>query len=228
MVWFTSSKVYIGLSNGSGGFSSIPGFSGFSGSVYGYDIADSNNDGHTDIIYPVALGAGSDGALQIMLGDGTGSFILYTLNKADYAASFTSFLNPMSAGIADIDNDGKNDLVFYNNTSDATKGLWVGLRSSAHGTNPVYSFTMLNSSTMSSSIAFSLRFGDYNADGKVDMLVAHQSGVLLFTGDGTGAFTQSTISSSGFTYKVFFIDMNNDGKPDIVANPGGSVKVYYQ
>ncbi|HCL56400.1 MAG TPA: hypothetical protein DHW82_05260 [Spirochaetia bacterium] len=228
VVWFTSDKIYVGISNGSGGFTAITPYTVVSGSIYGVDIADVNNNGNLDIVSSRSAAAGSDGTLVILINDGSGVFTSFNIVKSDYSSNFPVNFNPLGVVVEDFNNDGKNDLAFYNNTNESTKGLWIGLRTSENGVDPVYTFHMITNSYLSTSLSLSMNSKDWNGDGKKDLLIAHQNGLLLFTGDGTGSFTQTVISSSGFTYKAFFIDVNNDGKLDIAADSGGSLKVFYQ
>ena len=63
--------------------------------------------------------------------------------------------------------------------------------------------------------------GDFNSDGKLDVIVANQAGnVSMLLGTGTGSFLPQTTSPAGTQpYGVAVGEFNGDGKLDaIVAN----------
>jgi hypothetical protein len=74
---------------------------------------------------------------------------------------------------------------------------------------------------------YDVAVGDFNRDGKLDMVVADGSGGILYVllGNGDGTFQPPTpLSSGGFPWAVVVGDFNGDGKLDIAAanlnNPG--------
>jgi hypothetical protein len=79
-----------------------------------------------------------------------------------------------------------------------------------------------------------LAVGDFNGDGKEDLVVAEYGGtgksaVAILLGDGTGRFRVSATYPSGVeTTGVTVADFNGDGHDDIaVANNAGSVNVFF-
>src|SRR5258708_25493117 len=72
--------------------------------------------------------------------------------------------------------------------------------------------------------ALSVAVGDVNQDGKLDLVMANDSGVGVLLGNGDGTFQPAVTYSSGGTapYAVAVGDVNGDGKPDVVVtNPSG-------
>jgi hypothetical protein len=128
--------------------------------------------------------------------------------------------NPLALAVADVNRDGKLDLVVANNT-DGNVGVLLG-----NGTG-----SFLNQQTFASGpTPIALAVADVNGDGKPDLIVANYGSssvsVLLGNGDGTFQNPQSFATGNG-PIAVTTADANGDGKPDIVvANYfGGTVSV---
>ena len=138
--------------------------------------------------------------------------------------SFATGANPFSVTTADVNGDGKPDLivanfndntvsVLLNNTAPgATTSSFAAQQTFATGTNP-----------------YSVTVADVNGDGKPDLIVANVNAntisVLLNTtapGATTPSFAVQQIFATGTSpYSVTVADVNGDGMPDlIVANDG--------
>src|SRR5437868_6515297 len=66
----------------------------------------------------------------------------------------------------------------------------------------------------------SVAIGDFNGDGKPDLVVANSSAntVSLLLGTGTGSFGAKTDFTTGdYAYSVAIGDVNGDGKPDLAV-----------
>ena len=170
-------------------------------------LGDFNGDGNVDI----AGGAANTGSEQtaILLGNGNGTFQTAVLPPSlnGFQAQFT----------ADLNNDGRADLVSYS-----------GQAALGNGDD---TFTVLPSpgDYVTSAVA------DMNGDGKPDELVTiyesgsvypQGTGILLGNGDGTFGpvvnIPSLPISGGGFTSTIALIaDMNADGRPDIIFVPSG-------
>jgi hypothetical protein len=79
-----------------------------------------------------------------------------------------------------------------------------------------------------------LAVGDFNGDGKEDLVVVEyggtgESAIAILLGDGTGKFRQSSSYPSGVeTTGVAVADFNGDGNQDVaVANNAGNVMVFF-
>src|ERR1700720_239907 len=71
--------------------------------------------------------------------------------------------------------------------------------------------------------------GDFNADGKLDLVVAYGAGSLAFlSGDGAGGFKPKIDfgALSGGVQSLMTSDVNRDGKLDLVVESGAQIYVF--
>ena len=113
--------------------------------------------------------------------------------------------------VADVNGDGKPDLVVANRSSN-TVSVLLG---NGDGT-----FAAQQTFTTSVRDPYSVAVADINGDGKPDIVVANASSntvsVLLGNGDGTfGA--QQTFAVGGSPFTVAVADLNRDGRLDLVT-----------
>jgi Big-like domain-containing protein/VCBS repeat protein/FG-GAP repeat protein len=134
---------------------------------------------------------------------------------------------PLSVVAADVNGDGKPDLVVTNQCSindnlctKATAGVLLG---NGDGTfQPVQTYSSGSQNAVSVAVA------DVNADGKPDLLVANlcsacSSGeVSVLLGNGDGTFQSAVTYSSGAfgAWSIVVADVNKDGKPDLLVSSG--------
>ena len=183
-------------------------------------IGDVNNDGKMDIVVvraantPVASTATTIDT-SVLLGKGDGTFQA----SKDYVLLGYPHSDPLSATDAavyllDVNNDGKLDLV----------GDWGVALGNGDG-----SFKPPIPLPIGVNIVTGLVAGDFNRDGKVDLVVASfdqptQSQTLkTLIGDGKGSFTithTTSFSVAGFPQGEIFsmaaADLNGDGVPDLI------------
>lgn len=246
---FGSNGVYVSFGVGDGNFtalrlvttafgeaSSAGGWS--SNEKYPRLAADVNGDGRADII-----GFGNDG-VYVSLGRADGTFASPAL--ATSAFGYASSSGGWSSNdrypreIADVNNDGRADIIGFGNNAvyvsfgqvDGTfSALILGL--SQFGAAPA-------GGGWSSQTSFPRQLADVNGDHKIDLVGFGNDGVYIALGNGNGTF-QPSIFDIGFfgagtaaggwssqdQYPRFLADINHDGAADVVGFAGSGVYVAY-
>lgn len=187
-------------------FSSVTSYStGTSTSPYRTVVADVNGDGKLD-----ALVANSrSSTLGVLLGDGTGRFTL----QANSPSTGTGG-GPQSLAVADVNGDGKLDVLVANYQT-TTLGVLLGNGSGGFTLQAAMPRIGVSNPT-------SLVVADVNGDGKVDALATDSNGrgLSVILNNGNGSFTyQNTSPDTGgdVPYDVAVGDVNGDGKADALV-----------
>jgi hypothetical protein len=194
--------------NGSGGFqlSSSPA-TGADGGPVSLVAADINNDGKVDLICANVGSSGSGGrTLSVMTNNGSGGFKL--------ASTPGVGLSPGEVVAADINGDGKLELICQNN-SDKTQSILTN-----NGSGVFSLSATLNLSPIS--IGFSML--DINGDGRPDIITGSYSTNILtvFTNNGSGVFGFNTTLKIGFDFGgLTAADINGDGRLDLFCGISG-------
>jgi protein involved in polysaccharide export with SLBB domain len=187
----------------------------------GLRAADVNGDGHLDI---VAANASSElqGGIQVWLGTGQGT---WTMGSAPTVTGIY-----MDVAVADFNGDGRLDIAGAGWGEHGALRVWLG--------NPAGGWTAL--APVSRGNFYGLHVADINGDGRLDLTAGtYKEGVRLFVGDGQGGFTEEFISKNDSAHgapadagtrpalmtppaeasfwQALPVDVNGDGRPDIVA-----------
>ncbi|MDO7849286.1 FG-GAP-like repeat-containing protein [Hymenobacter sp. M29] len=175
--------------------------------------ADVNGDGRPDLITTNE----GDGTVSVRLASGAaGSF---SATKTDYASGSS----PRSAVVADVNADGRPDLVTVNNGSNTVS---VRLASGAAG-----SFDATKTDYATGAAPSGVSVVDANVDGRPDLVSANDGGstasVRLASGAaGSFSATKADFATDGGPTFVTLVDVSADGLLDLItSNYAGSVSV---
>jgi len=205
------------LGNGDGTFQPAQLYNTASWGPAALAIADVNGDGRPDVVVTHSNTGcwGQTASIDVFLGKGDG-----TLGPVKTYAS--GGCSAAAVTIADVNRDGKPDLVVLNNCSfDSCDGLVSVLLGNGNGT-----FEAAKNFPSGGMYASSIAVADVNEDGKLDAVVMNGCnqcaggsyvGVLLGNGDGTFQ-TAQIYSSGGYVgLGITVADINRDGHVDIAA-----------
>jgi hypothetical protein len=216
-------NVYTFLGKGTGAFTA--------GSAYSLEVyqgtslialGDFNVDGTLDLIQTSGFTTNT-----LSLGRGDGTF------KTAQLYLYPGNVNGQNLVVADFNGDGFPDVASQGPTS-GTIGVVLGSIHGALTAAPIYA----TASSCLNNQVYGVASGDVNGDGKVDMVATllgatvagcqnHTVAVML--GAGTGKFQAAKYYATGTTgqeYQVYLVDINGDGKLDIVtSNNDGTISV---
>jgi hypothetical protein len=180
-------------------------------------IGDVNSDGRNDLVFSgspvIVMLQGSDGRL------GTDTASLFAVN------AFTPMLGEVH--IADMNGDGRNDIVFQA----GNKSLGI-LRQTAPGvfagTPDIYPVV-----TSYFNSFYTFKVGDVDGDGKPDVVVADpgNSGYLnIFLQNNGGTLDAPQLVRVNFNYVtgISIADIDKDGLNDLVCETGVELQVFRQ
>jgi len=176
-------------------------------------VGDFDHSGHLGL----AVAEANNEAAVILLGNGDGTFL------SSSAAFAQSRGDPISGvGAADFNADGNLDIAFTSEAS-GVSSLVLGYGRGAFNAAGV----LQNVVGVTGEFASGLAVGDFNADGKLDVVMSSTgtavipaSGVVVSLGNGEGTFTPasgSPISLGKSLSAIVAGDFNGDGKLDIAV-----------
>ncbi len=240
---FEVDQVYALMGNGDGTFQGAP---ALPFSYTGTNLADLNGDGNLD-----AVGVNADSSFSTYLGDGKGNFTFkakIAVPPAAVGGQSVSIGEIDSLALADINGDGKPDLVFIGTTSAGSGGvpaIFYALGNGDGTFQPANYYlvpTLLpNADAEINKSISNIRLADFNNDGKQDLIYSFNdtdqqtqtayvgTAVQLSSGNVTYQSPQTLLYYSGSVAGgstvqqsspvVAIADINKDGKLDIVMMP---------
>jgi uncharacterized repeat protein (TIGR01451 family) len=175
-------------------------------------IGDVNGDGNADLLVADTSscdGDCGDGLVGVLLGNGDGTFKSSVVQDAGPGAA-------LSVAVADVNGDGKPDLVVANQAVSVLLGKGDGTFQS-----PV-NYSLVGAGPIEPN---SIVVADVNGDGKPDLLVSlYGASVDVLLGNGDGTFQTAMAYGPGCCGQgsVAVADINGDGKPDLIVTSGNS------
>jgi hypothetical protein len=212
------------LGNGNGTLQAAKSYSSGGVSAHSVAVADVNRDGKLDLVVTTGCsnqGICPTGGVGVLLGNGDGTF--QTAQVYNSGAPVAS-----SVAVADLNWDGKPDLVIANQNDAPELGVVGVLLGNGDGT-----FQAAKTYSSGGAEADSIAVADVNQDGRLDVLVMNVTfangkpntgavGVLLGNGDGTLQAVKTYGSGSFLATSIALADVNRDGKLDVIGTNWGS------
>jgi len=163
--------------------------------------ADVNGDGKMDLI-SANQGYGSGNTLTVLTNNGSGGFVT--------ASSPVVGSQPVSVTAADVNGDGKMDLICANYNGNTLTVL----------TNNGSGGFVISSSPRVGTTPYSVVAADVNGDGRLDLVCANSGDntLTVLTNNGSGGFVTACTNDVGAVpYSVVAADVNGDGRLDLIC-----------
>lgn len=180
-------------------------------------LGDVNGDGLLDLCVTNSEGA----AVDIFLGNGSGRFSLAP--GSPFVARASADFTAQSLQLADINEDGKLDIITTNNRQNTFATL-IGNGRGGFSQGPTATF-------LAGEGRYAFAFGDLDGDGHLDVAIvsggagelAGPGRLVVLRGDGKGAFKSSGETALPQSPRYVTLgDLDGDGRTDIVITHGGN------
>jgi len=206
----TDNDISLALGNGRGNFTRVPQSFPVGPSPYPFGVGDVNNDGWPDIV-ATATATGPlrrqqlplSRALTLLLSDGKGGF---TTRQLPIRTG-----EPWFAAIADLNRDGKPDIVATHHEQNA---MTVMIGDGRGG------FTEASGSPFDFGVAlYQLIIADVDRDATMDVVATTGNSLRVLLGDGRGAFKPAaSIPVGPGAWRIAIADLNGDSAIDVVTS----------
>ena len=178
-------------------------------------MGDFDGDGKLDLVETNPTPG--NGNLSLLLGNGDGTF--------QPATNYTVGTTPVAVAVADLDGDGKPDVIVANRNS---VNISVLLNTGTGTLKPAVDYPTPTTGTPES-----IAIGDFNGDGLPDIAVAisgiNATSIAIFINNGNGAFQPYISIPSGFSSSaiihVVAADFDGDGNADLAVTDGATLSV---
>jgi hypothetical protein len=169
-------------------------------------VVDVNGDGEPDLV----VANRSDNTVSVLLGDGHGAFQPAPFSSPGLpSGAFFAGFGPSGLAVADVNGDGKPDLIVTNLLVNTVSVL---LSNGAGNFQPPQTFA-------TGTYPVAVAAADVNGDGRPDVIVTNRGDntVTVLLGNGDGKFAPSSpTAGTGLRNTPCLADVSGDGIPDSV------------
>ncbi len=191
----TTGRAYPFLGDGAGDFTAVTSTAAGSYPYY-CTAADLDRDGYDDVVM-----TSSAGGINVLYSSAAG-----TLSAPAYHSTGSGV---RQVAAADLDGDGWTDLVVANEYADTVSVLL----NDGNG-------DLIPAGDLEGWLGtYGVAVGDFNLDGRPDVVSGGYDGVEIFMGNGSGSFRYGvTVSTDAYSVEYLTVaDFNNDGRLDVAA-----------
>ena len=196
-------------------------------------LADTNGDGIDDIITAYEF----DGNIRTYFGKADGTFAptpIVTSTGSTTPVFGTDVVQ--STRVADVNGDGKVDIVYTNGTTNTAR-TWLGNGNGSFSTTAVLTNVAAGIGSLGNTVQQKTEVIDTNGDGRADIVVVNDvdGTVKTFLGKADGSFVSTAIVTNipggpgnfgtSIAQETMLGDMNGDGIADIVYATNNTHKV---
>ncbi|MEW5883563.1 MAG: VCBS repeat-containing protein [Armatimonadota bacterium] len=180
------------------------------------DAADIDGDGDQDLVVGRGAPAGGGDGVNVLSNDGTGRFTIIQ----SFASVPGAYTNSYAVALADVDGDGRPDLISGGATNGSPTYGVIAVRRNQGGS---FGAPTLYNLAPWSFTPYDIKAADVDGDGWLDVLATTPSGRAvdgwnLLTNDATGGFGNPIFRHAAkWTYEVDAVDVDDDGDRDVVT-----------
>lgn len=176
-----------------------------------------------DQLIDLAFTTESDSRIHVMYKESNGSYSKIHSYITENHLTTTDYSSKLT--VSDYNNDGKSDIVVFNNYTSSSNKIFILISSGRDFTSP----RIIETNSQLQGIA--LESADLNNDGNLDFIVGFRDlGTVfyVFLGDGNGNFTKKFVTNTAFTEIIRLADLNGDNNLDILSGNKSTplLKVY--
>ena len=185
-------------------------------------VGDLNRDGKLDLVEMDTSSPSQGGAVNVVLGNGDGTFQLPKTYAVSTPSDTSSGFSPLGVVLADLNGDGNLDVAVGESGSGTVANRLTALLGSGDGT---LAGPLLSTQTQGPAVPL-LRGGDEVAvatadlrgNGRTDLIGGGIDGISVHLRNSDGSYAAPvTYGLGGRVSEIATGDLTGDGRPDIVA-----------